>query len=50
MANNPVSQGCSLGNCQFCENNMDCVLLSILQKIESLENALEKVAGQPVIE
>ncbi|MFC1947418.1 hypothetical protein ACFLXY_05810 [Chloroflexota bacterium] len=47
MSNSPASQGCSLNNCQFCDLAMDCVFLAILQKVEKLENELEKMAVQP---
>ena len=47
MSNSPVSQGCSLGNCQFCDLGLDCVFLAILQKVEKLENELERLAVQP---
>ena len=42
----PLNNGCSLGNCEFCSQKMDCVLLAILQKVESLERVIEKMAGQ----
>lgn len=48
MSNNPSSQGCSLNNCQFCDLGPDCVFLTILQKVEKLENELERLAVQPV--
>jgi len=47
MANNPSSQGCSLDNCQFCDLKMDCVFLAILNKVEKLENELERLTVQP---
>ena len=47
MSNSPVNQGCSLSNCQFCDQKMDCVLLAILQKVEKLESAIEEMAKQP---
>jgi hypothetical protein len=39
---------CLTGNCQFCAEKGDCVLLATLQKVEKLENALEKVTGHAV--
>ena len=46
MSTCPLNDGCSLGNCQFCEQKMDCVLLAILQKVANLENTIEKIASQ----
>ena len=46
MSTCPLNNGCSLGNCEFCSQKMDCVLLAILQKVESLERVIEKMAGQ----
>jgi hypothetical protein len=44
----PLKDGCTLSNCQFCEQKEDCVLLAILQKVADLEGVLEKMAGQTV--
>ena len=46
MSTCPLNDGCSLGNCEFCSQKMDCILLAILQKVESLELVIEKIAGQ----
>jgi hypothetical protein len=46
MSTCPLNDGCSLGNCEFCSQKMDCILLAILQKVESLERVIEKMAGQ----
>lgn len=40
------NEACLTGNCQFCGQNTDCVLLAILQKVKNLENALAQVAAQ----
>jgi len=37
---------CSLGNCEFCSQQADCVLLALLQKVETLERVIERVASQ----
>jgi hypothetical protein len=42
----PLNDGCSLGNCEFCSQKADCVLLAILQKVESLERVIERLASQ----
>jgi hypothetical protein len=39
---------CLTGNCQFCGEKGDCVLLAILEKVKKLENALEKITGHAV--
>ena len=46
MSTCPLNDGCSLGNCEFCSQKMDCILLAILQKVESLERVIEKMVGQ----
>jgi hypothetical protein len=38
MNNCPLESGCNLSNCEFCEQKMDCILLSILKKVEKLES------------
>jgi hypothetical protein len=40
------NDGCLTGNCQFCGQNSDCVLLAILQKVKNLENAIAQMANQ----
>ena len=46
MSTCPLDDGCNSGNCQFCEQKMDCVLLAILQKVENLERIIEKKTSQ----
>ena len=46
MSTCPLNDGCSLGNCEFCSQKMDCILLAILQKVERLERVIEGVASQ----
>jgi len=42
----PLKDGCSLGNCKFCSQKMDCILVAILQKVESLEHVIEETVSQ----
>lgn len=35
-----MQNACTIGNCQFCSQKEDCVLYSLLQKVERMENAL----------
>ena len=42
----PSNNGCLLGNCEFCDQKSDCVLLAILNKMANLESIIEKMAGQ----
>lgn len=44
----PLKDGCTLGNCQFCGQKEDCVLMAILRKVDDLEGVLEKIARQTV--
>ena len=46
MSTCPLENECYSGNCKFCIQKMDCVLLAILQKVESLERVVEKMASQ----
>ena len=46
MSDCPLNDGCYSGNCEFCSQKMDCVLLAILQKVANLESVIEKMAGQ----
>jgi len=46
MSTCPLNNECSLGNCEFCSQKADCVLLAILQKVANLENTLEQMASQ----
>ena len=46
MSTCPLNGGCSLGNCEFCSQKMDCILLAILKKVESLERVMERLASQ----
>jgi len=41
-----LNNGCSLGNCEFCSQKADCVLLAILQKVETLERVIERLTNQ----
>ena len=40
----PLVSECSLGNCAFCTQNTDCILLAILKKVEGLEIVIAKMA------
>jgi hypothetical protein len=42
----PLNSGCNTGNCQFCDQKGDCVLLAILQKVANLESIMASMAGQ----
>jgi hypothetical protein len=42
----PLNDECYSGNCELCDQKMDCVLLTILQKVESLERVIEQMASQ----
>jgi hypothetical protein len=42
----PPNDGCLSGNCEFCGQKGDCVLLAILRKVSNLESIIEKMAGQ----
>jgi hypothetical protein len=46
MSTCPLNNGCSLGNCEFCSQKTDCILMAILQKVERLKLAMEKLTGQ----
>ena len=46
MSTCPLNNGCSLGNCEFCDQKGDCVLLAVLKKVEYLESVIVKMAGQ----
>lgn len=46
MSTCPLDKECSLGNCEFCSQKADCVLLAILQKVANLERVIENLAGQ----
>lgn len=46
MSTCPFDDGCYRGNCEFCSQKVDCVLLAILQKVANLERIMEKIAGQ----
>ena len=48
MSDCPLDCGCysGIGNCKFCSQKMDCILMAILQKVESIELVLEKMAGK----
>jgi len=48
MSASPPNDGCLTGNCQFCGQKDDCVLLAILKKVDSLESMVERMAGQTV--
>ena len=50
MSDCPLASGCysGIGNCKFCSQKADCILLAILQKMENLERVIEKMAGQTV--
>ncbi|MFA5317805.1 MAG: hypothetical protein WC369_10355 [Dehalococcoidales bacterium] len=38
----PLDNMCALGNCEFCSQKEDCVLLAIFQKITKLELIMAK--------
>jgi hypothetical protein len=46
MSTCPLDNGCLSGNCEFCSQKADCVLLAILQKVANLESAVENLARQ----
>jgi len=46
MSDCPLDDGCYSGNCEFCSQKMDCVLLAILKKVENLESIIERMASQ----
>jgi hypothetical protein len=46
MAAYQANEGCLSGNCKFCGQNTDCVLLAVLQKVTGLEDALKQISGQ----
>ena len=46
MQSCPFDDGSYSGNCEFCNQNTDCVLLAILQKVKTLELLVEKMASQ----
>ena len=46
MSECPLNNGCYSGNCEFCSQKMDGVLLAILQKVVNLERAIKKMASQ----
>lgn len=44
----PLRDGCTSGNCEFCGQKEDCVLVAILRKVADLEDLIEKMARQTV--
>jgi hypothetical protein len=48
MTDFQTNSTCLTGNCQFCGEKGDCVLLETFEKVKKLENALEKITGRPV--
>jgi len=44
----PIKDECLTGNCRFCDQKEGCVLMTILQKVTSLESIIEKTASQTV--
>jgi transcription elongation factor Elf1 len=38
-----ISTQCATGNCQLCEQQADCVLLQIMQKINQLQNTMDEI-------
>lgn len=38
-----ISNQCATGNCRFCEQQADCVLLHILQRINQLQNTMNEL-------
>ncbi len=49
MINCPIKESCYPGNCQFCDQRMDCILLAILQKLEKLEVALSEIQPKVMV-
>jgi len=52
MVTCPFGQGVSLDDCEFCVNKEDCILLSILSKLETIEarlDALLAVTDNPTL-
>jgi transcription elongation factor Elf1 len=41
---------CATGNCQFCEQQADCVLLQMLQKIDRLQATLDSLKDSLPVE
>lgn len=48
MTASPPNEGCLTGNCEFCGQKEDCVLLAILRKVDNLERIIERLAAQTV--
>ena len=40
----PLDQEGFLGNCDGCTQRVDCILLTILQRVERIEVSIEKLA------
>lgn len=49
MTGNQSNEVCLTGNCQFCGQKGDCVLLNILKKVENLENIIERLNSQVAV-
>jgi len=49
MTNCPLKEGCFPGNCKFCDQRMDCILLTILQKLDQLEIALAEAQPKAMV-
>ncbi len=45
MSTCPLKDGEYPGNCQFCEQKEDCILVNILHKVENLEKALDRIVS-----
>ncbi len=41
---------CTTGNCQFCEQQADCVLLQMLQKINQLQATVDELKNRLPVE
>jgi hypothetical protein len=48
MAAYQMNEVCLSGNCKFCDQQGDCVLLAIMQKVNHLESIVAKTAGKAV--
>jgi len=45
MSTCPLNTECCLGNCEFCSQKGDCILMALFKKVENLENTLAQLAA-----
>lgn len=43
MSTCPLDAGCA-GNCQFCVQKTDCILLALLHRLENLEASIQELS------